>query len=203
MIIFNLTPNNCHVIQLVSQILNRYHIAGRLDVKWLQITQIHFPSAGESTDYVNNIISQMDGRWSSLNALLTETGRKIVLDSKVKEVQDQLASLQEILSSYEKWVSAEERVADEALEISRQLEQCRVSRQTGRFICYLVYIYKLSPIGYASGCFCCLSSILSGHTISTFTLCYIKTILQIKLTIYYYHSSTGRTQSFVCEVDYQ
>ena len=82
----------------------------------------------------------MDGRWSSLNALLTETGRKIVLDSKVKEVQDQLASLQEILSSYEKWVSAEERVADEALEISRQLEQCRVSRQTGRCICYLVYI---------------------------------------------------------------
>ena len=45
---------------------------------------------------------------------------------QVKELKDQVTSLQDILTPYEKWISTDERVADEALEISRQLEQCRV-----------------------------------------------------------------------------
>ena len=43
--------------------------------------------AGESSEYVNNIIGQLDKRWSSLNEMLTDTGRKILVDSKVSHLK--------------------------------------------------------------------------------------------------------------------
>ena len=74
----------------------------------------------------------MDRRWTKLNELLLHTSKKILVSSDMKQFSDELTSLREILVSYEKWVATEEKVADEALEISRQLEQCRVRPKKGK-----------------------------------------------------------------------
>ncbi len=53
---------------------------------------------------------------------------QVMLDSDTKQFYDELGGLQEMVDSYEKWVNTADKIADEAMEISRQLEQCRVSR---------------------------------------------------------------------------
>ena len=39
---------------------------------------------------------------------------------------DELGSLREMVDNYDRWIHMANRIADEAMEISRQLEQCRV-----------------------------------------------------------------------------
>ncbi len=51
-----------------------------------------------------------------------------MLDSDTKQFYDELGGLQEMVDNYEKWVNTADKIADEAMEISRQLEQCRVSK---------------------------------------------------------------------------
>ncbi len=58
-----------------------------------------------------------------------------MLDSDTKQFYDELGGLQEMVDNYEKWVNTADKIADEAMEISRQLEQCRVSRGKITLVC--------------------------------------------------------------------
>ena len=82
--------------------------------------------AGESTEVVATMLADIEGRWDTLAVLLSETVTKVNLNIQSKKFYDELHALQELMSSYEKWVSSAERIAEEALEITKQLEQCRV-----------------------------------------------------------------------------
>ena len=75
---------------------------------------------------VDSTLEQTEQRWQLLNLLLSDTKHKVVLSHRTKRFYDQLAALHDVLAVYEKWAKTEERAADEALDISRQLEQCRV-----------------------------------------------------------------------------
>ncbi|XP_061169275.1 dystrophin-like isoform X1 [Saccostrea echinata] len=88
------------------------------------MTELNF--AGESTDSVAATLTDIQNRWDSLAVLLSETVTKVNLNIQSKKFYDELHALQELMSSYEKWVSSAERIAEEAMEITKQLEQCRV-----------------------------------------------------------------------------
>lgn len=70
---------------------------------------------------------ELEARWEELNRLLGDTQNKVDLNFQIKKFYDELHALQELNVSYEKWVGTAERIAEEAMEISKQLEQCRVS----------------------------------------------------------------------------
>lgn len=82
--------------------------------------------AGESTDSVAGTLGDIERRWDALAVLLSHTVTKVHLNIQSKKFYDELHALQELMSSYEKWVSSAERIAEEAMEITKQLEQCRV-----------------------------------------------------------------------------
>lgn len=69
----------------------------------------------------------MDQRWHSLRDLLKQTKSKVMLKNETKQFYEELTSLRGILLSYERWISTVEGMSEEALEITKQLEQCRVS----------------------------------------------------------------------------
>ncbi len=39
---------------------------------------------------------------------------------------EELGGLRDMVDNYDKWLRTADKIADEAMEISRQLEQCRV-----------------------------------------------------------------------------
>uniref|UniRef100_A0A8W8JFQ6 Dystrophin n=1 Tax=Magallana gigas TaxID=29159 RepID=A0A8W8JFQ6_MAGGI len=88
------------------------------------MTELNF--AGESTDSVAGTLADIERRWDALAVLLSHTITKVNLNIQSKKFYDELHALQELMSSYEKWVSSAERIAEEAMEITKQLEQCRV-----------------------------------------------------------------------------
>ena len=47
---------------------------------------------------------------------------------------DELGGLREMVDNYDKWIHTADKIADEAMEISRQLEQCRVKNWKYAFI---------------------------------------------------------------------
>ena len=51
---------------------------------------------------------------------------QITMDVDMAQFYDELGSLREMVENYDKWIHTADRIADEAMEISRQLEQCRV-----------------------------------------------------------------------------
>jgi hypothetical protein len=59
--------------------------------------------------------------------LCEDTHRRITLEAETKHFYEELNALQEIMAGYEKWVNTAEKVAEEATEIGKQLEQCKVS----------------------------------------------------------------------------
>lgn len=71
-------------------------------------------------------MQETEQRWQKLNNLLSETKHKITVASENKKFYNDLAVLQEILHTYDRWISTQENVATESLEISKQLEQCKV-----------------------------------------------------------------------------
>ncbi|KAJ8315396.1 hypothetical protein KUTeg_007546 [Tegillarca granosa] len=71
-------------------------------------------------------VADLEKRWEELNRLLVDTQNKVDLNFQIKKFYDELHALQELNISYEKWVGTAERIAEEAMEISKQLEQCRV-----------------------------------------------------------------------------
>ena len=46
---------------------------------------------------------------------------------EAKKFYTELTTLLDLLAGYEKWLGSAEKAADEAQEINRQLEQCKVS----------------------------------------------------------------------------
>ena len=90
------------------------------------MTCVRRVAAGDTTDMVDNIVAQVDQHWRDNNALLGDTKQKVTTSVALKEFYDQLATLQQIVDGYERFICNEGRVSDEAMEIFRQLEQCRV-----------------------------------------------------------------------------
>ncbi len=71
--------------------------------------------------------SQVEQQWLEMKRLLEETREKITMGNDLKQFYGELEGIQRIIMGYEKWISTVEKVADEALELHRQMEQCRVS----------------------------------------------------------------------------
>ena len=71
-------------------------------------------------------LAEVEERWESILSLVANTEASINRDMESKQFRDELTTLKKLASSYELWVTHAANVSDEALEISRQLEQCRV-----------------------------------------------------------------------------
>ncbi|XP_013413171.1 dystrophin isoform X2 [Lingula anatina] len=99
--------------------INHVHALGKSLIQEIK-------QADESYESIETILKQLEKRRSDMTLLLEDTQRKIILSLETKNFYDELNALQEIMLSYEKWVGAAERIAEEATEIGRQLEQCRV-----------------------------------------------------------------------------
>ncbi|KAL5009782.1 hypothetical protein ScPMuIL_012087 [Solemya velum] len=85
-----------------------------------------FKIVGEPYEGIVEASNDLEERWKRLNNLLSSTSTTVDLSVEIKKFYDELHALQELMVSYEKWVVTAERIAEEATEISKQLEQCRV-----------------------------------------------------------------------------
>ncbi|XP_069136952.1 dystrophin-like isoform X1 [Argopecten irradians] len=85
-----------------------------------------FKMSGEPFDVLQKSIKDLDQRWEQLHRLLADTQVQVDLNMETKKFYDELHALQELMGSYEKWVGTAEHIAEEATEITKQLEQCRV-----------------------------------------------------------------------------
>lgn len=73
------------------------------------------------------MITDLENRWERLHHLLSDTQNKVDLNIETKKLYNELNTLKELIQSYEKWANTVESVAEEAVEISKQIDQCRVS----------------------------------------------------------------------------
>ena len=71
----------------------------------------------------------LERRWEKLKQQLLETQKKVNLNIETKKLYDELHALQEVMSSFEKWIGITEKIPEESVEISKQLEQCKVWRE--------------------------------------------------------------------------
>ena len=76
----------------------------------------------------------LERRWEKLKQQLSETQKKVNLNIETKKLYHELHALQEVMSSYEKWIGITEKIPEESVEISKQLEQCKVWREC-RTVC--------------------------------------------------------------------
>ncbi|KAL3882693.1 hypothetical protein ACJMK2_029006, partial [Sinanodonta woodiana] len=102
-----------------SNDVNRILSLGRTVVTELKM-------AGDSNDEVAIAVQSLEERWENLNRQFSETQAKVNLNNEKKKIYYELGSLQELMNSYEKWIGTLERIPEEAVEISRQLEQCKI-----------------------------------------------------------------------------
>lgn len=72
-------------------------------------------------------IESVEKRWHALKTQLQETRRKVDVNVDTKKFYEELKSLQDLLATYEKWLVATETPAEEMADISKQLEQSKVS----------------------------------------------------------------------------
>ena len=89
---------------------------------------IVFLVAGEPFDSISLTTEALERRWEKLKEQLSETQRKVNLNIETKKMYDDLHALQEVMTSYEKWIGLSERIPEESVDISKQLEQCKVRR---------------------------------------------------------------------------
>ncbi|KAK7483287.1 hypothetical protein BaRGS_00025454, partial [Batillaria attramentaria] len=82
--------------------------------------------AGEATDSVATAIRQVEERWEHLNKILLDTQKQVERNFETKKFYSELTMLLELVAGYEKWVGTTEKIAEEAQEISKQLDQCKV-----------------------------------------------------------------------------
>lgn len=75
----------------------------------------------------------MEERWEGLQQQLADTKKQVMDSSELGQWRDELATLTSVLLAYDKWVSQVEGIADDAMDISRQLEQCRVCNLVGLY----------------------------------------------------------------------
>ncbi|GFN77850.1 dystrophin [Plakobranchus ocellatus] len=81
--------------------------------------------AGEPQDSLVIVIKGLEERWENLNDKLAETQTKVDLNYEMKKFNSELSALLELLSSYEKYINHAESIAEDASEITRQLDQCK------------------------------------------------------------------------------
>ena len=82
--------------------------------------------AGEPFDSISMTTEALERRWEKLKQQLSETQGKVNLNIETKKLYNELHALQEVMSSYEKWIGVSETIPEESVEISKQLEQCKV-----------------------------------------------------------------------------
>ncbi|WAR08800.1 DMD-like protein, partial [Mya arenaria] len=94
--------------------------------------QEELEKAGESADSVSTTVQNLERRWNAVKTLLT--GTKVIVESNVntKKFYDELKSLTELVTTYEKWLTATEIIAEETPDITRQMEQCKVKLRAMR-----------------------------------------------------------------------
>lgn len=61
--------------------------------------------------------------------MLSETKRKVDINVDSKKFYDELNTLQDLVGTYEKWISSAEMVAEDAGDITKQMEQSKVSAE--------------------------------------------------------------------------
>lgn len=83
-------------------------------------------AVGEPHDGTETAIRQVEERWEQLNKLLADTQRVVDQNFETKKFYSELTTLIDLVAGYEKWMGAAEKIADEAQEISKQLDQCKV-----------------------------------------------------------------------------
>ena len=92
--------------------------------------------ANESPLYIENVLSDVTGRWSALLDLLQATKTRLALVSDSKKFEDDFTTLQRTLLMYSQWIEAQESTVAEKVEpprrgdtmqLQRQFEKCKVS----------------------------------------------------------------------------
>ena len=84
-------------------------------------------SAGDGVESLEQVASRVCTRYKDLRSLLHVTKEKVIINNEVKLFYDELAVLLEVLTGYEKWINMQEKIAEDILDLNRQMEQCRVS----------------------------------------------------------------------------
>ena len=83
--------------------------------------------ADEPVDSIADVIKRLDCRWKDINKLVRQNKLRVESSSKSQKFYDELRSVHDIVKSYEKWIRAEDQhMAEEFVDLSRQLEQSRV-----------------------------------------------------------------------------
>ncbi|XP_025099305.1 dystrophin-like isoform X11 [Pomacea canaliculata] len=82
--------------------------------------------AGEPQEPTAAAIRQLEERWDRLSRSLTETRMIVDRNFETKKFSTELLALLELIAGYEKWVGNTEKIAEEAQEITKQLDQCRI-----------------------------------------------------------------------------
>ena len=78
--------------------------------------------------------------------MLSDTQNKVDLNIETKKLYNELNMLKDLILSYEKWANTVESVAEEAGEISKQLEQCRVCHFSGVHIADILAVWSPNNI---------------------------------------------------------
>ena len=65
---------------------------------------------------------------------------KIRLSAATKQVRGELNTLTEVMEGYEKWVTSTQGIAEDSLDIYRQIEQCKVSSYLSRWMPHWYYL---------------------------------------------------------------
>ncbi|KAH9492321.1 hypothetical protein Btru_024699 [Bulinus truncatus] len=82
--------------------------------------------AGEPYDTMTILLKGLEERWQKLNEKLADTQTKVNLNFEMKKFYAELSALQDLMASYEKWIKSADNIAEDAPEIIRQLDQCKV-----------------------------------------------------------------------------
>ena len=84
-------------------------------------------TAGDGVESLEQIANRVCTRYKDLRSQLQVTKEKVIINNEVKLFYDELAMLLEVLTGYEKWINMQEKIAEDILDLNRQMEQCRVS----------------------------------------------------------------------------
>ena len=87
---------------------------------------VFFFTAGEPYENVTKSTNNLEKRWESLQKMLSETKKKVEYNVNSKKFYDELNSLKDLVGTYEKWVGSAEIIAEDAADISKQVEQSKV-----------------------------------------------------------------------------
>ena len=103
---------------------------------YLYIATIAFMSTccsavGDSSDTLEKTSSRVHNRYQKLCSQVEVTKAKVIINNEVKLFYDELTVLLEVLTGYEKWINMQENIAEDVLDLNRQMEQCRVCDMIG------------------------------------------------------------------------